>query len=111
MVHTDGDLEPLWQAIADSHFSGLDSLSPPPDNDTSAARALSLWPDKHLAINFPSSIHIARPQKIYETAIRILEQAGHSGRIWIQISENVPADAWRKSFPAIAKAIADFGAP
>ena len=111
VVHADGDLKPLWQALAESRICGLDSFSPSPDNDTSVAQAASLWPDKHLAVNFPSSVHIAGPDAVYETACRILEEAGHTGRIWFQISENVPIGVWRTSYPQIARAIADFGKP
>ena len=57
-VHMDGDLRPLWQAIAESRVGGIDSLSPTPDNDTSIAEAVALWPEKRLWVNFPSSVHI-----------------------------------------------------
>ena len=40
-----------------------------------------------------------------------LEQAGHSGRFQIQISENVPPFAWQQSYPEIVRAIRDFGPP
>ena len=40
-----------------------------------------------------------------------LQQAGHTGRLQIQISENVPPGGWRKSYPEIVRAIRDFGKP
>ena len=43
--------------------------------------------------------------------MKILEEAGHTGRLWIQISENVPPGAWRRSFPEIVRAIKEFGTP
>jgi hypothetical protein len=110
-VHMDGDLRPLWKAIGESGVRGLDSLSPPPDNDTSAGEAASMWPEMRIFLNFPSSIHLASPERIYEKAGEILEQAGHTGRLQIQISENVPPGVWRKSFPQIVRAIRDFGRP
>jgi hypothetical protein len=110
-VHMDGDLKPPANAIGASRVAGIDSLSPPPDNDTSVEDALSLWPDMPLLVNFPSSVHLADSATIYEQAARILEEGGHSGRIQIQISENTPPDVWRKSYPPILQAIADFGAP
>jgi uroporphyrinogen-III decarboxylase len=108
-VHMDGDLKPLWAAIGESSVRGLDSMSPPPDNDTSVAEALSRWPDMRVCINFPSSVHLAPPEGVYEHTRLLLEEGGHSGRLQIQVSENVPPDAWRTSFPEIVKAIADFG--
>jgi len=110
-VHMDGDLAPLRDAIGESGVKGLDSLSPPPDNDTSVADALSTWPDMRLLVNFPSSVHLADPETIYNKAREILEQGGHTGQLQIQISENMPPNTWQKSFPEIVRAIEDFGAP
>jgi len=108
-VHMDGDLAPLWDAIGESRVRGLDSMSPPPDNDTSVAEAVSRWPEMRVAINFPSSVHLLKPEEIYQHAMQILEEGGHTGRLQIQISENGPPYAWRTSLPAILKAINDFG--
>lgn len=107
-MHMDGDLKPLWQAIGQSAVRGLDSLSPPPDNDTSVADARRLWPEMRLFVNFPSSVHLRCSKEIYGQAGEILQQAGHSGRLVIQISENVPPSVWRRSLPEIARAISDF---
>ncbi len=106
-VHMDGDLKPLWSLIGESGVRGLDSMSPPPDNDTSVADAIREWPEMRLGVNFPSSVHLAEPEVIYETASRLIYEAGHSGRLQIQISENVPRDVWRKSYPEIVRAIRD----
>lgn len=110
-VHMDGDLKPLWDAIAVSQVRGLDSYSPPPDNDTPVWKAAQIWPEMRLGVNFPSSVHLATPDVIYDNAMRILEEAGHTGRLQIQISENVPPGSWRKSYPMIVKAIREFGRP
>lgn len=111
VVHMDGDLKPLWKDIRESKVKGLDSFTPAPDNDTSVKEAISFWPDKRLFLNFPSSVHLEEPEEIYREAKKILDEAGHSGRLWIQISENVPPGVWRKSFPQIVKAIEEFGSP
>ena len=108
LVHMDGDLKPLWKAIDTSGINGLDSLSPPPDNDTSVADAVSRWPDMCVLVNFPSSVHLKSPAEIYDQAGQILQQGAHTGRLQIQISENMPPGAWRKSFPEIIRAIRDF---
>jgi len=107
-VHMDGDLKPLWSAIGESGVRGLDSYSPPPDNDTPVAEAVAMWPEMRLGVNFPSSIHLASPEVIRETADRILAEAGHTGRLQIQISENVPPGAWRKSYPIIVETIREY---
>jgi len=108
-VHMDGDLKVLWQAIGESGVGGIDSMSPPPDNDTSVADALRLWPQMRVAVNFPSSVHLRPAADVYAAAREILDQGGSSGRLQIQISEDMPPGAWLKSFPEIVRAIADFG--
>lgn len=110
-VHMDGDLKPLWQLIAASKVGGIDSLSPTPDNDTSVADAARLWPDKRYFVNFPSSVHLRPYEGVRAEAEAILAAAGHTGRLQIQVSENVPLFAWRASFPAIRDAILAFGRP
>jgi hypothetical protein len=110
-VHMDGDLRPLHAAIAESGVRGLDSFSPQPDNDTSVAEAVRIWPEMRLFVNFPSSCHLLPPDQVRETALRLLEEGGWTGRLQIQISENVPKGAWRTSYKAIAEAIAEYGAP
>jgi len=106
-VHIDGDTRGLRDAIGESGIDGIDSLSPPPDNDTSVEEALRLWPGIRLLVNFPSSVHLAPAERIYEVAADIVRQAGDTGRVQIQISENVPPGAWRKSYPEIVRATRD----
>jgi hypothetical protein len=110
-VHMDGDLKPLWSAIAESRVGGIDSLSPAPDNDTPVAQAVSMWPEMRLWVNFPSSRHLCTYDEVRAEAEAILAAGGHTGRLQIQISENVPHHAWRTSFAAIADAIEAFGTP
>ena len=107
-VHMDGDLGPLWQAIAASKVGGIDSLAPAPDNDTSVAQAVAMWPDKRLWVNFPSSVHLQSASEVRAETEQILSAAGHTGRLQIQISENVPHYRWRKSLPAILGAVEAF---
>ena len=110
-VHMDGDLKPLWQAIAESKVGGLDSFAPAPDNDTTVAQALALWPDKRLWVNFPSSVHLRAYDEVRAEAEAILSAGGQSGRLQIQVSENVPYAVWRTSLPAIVDAIDAYGVP
>ena len=70
-----------------------------------------MWPDKKILLNFPSSVHLADENTVYRHAEQILAGAGNSGRLQIQISENVPPDAWRRGYPQIGKAIEAFGRP
>jgi hypothetical protein len=109
--HMDGMLKPLWGDIARSKVGGLDSFTPTPDCDTPVGEAVKMWPEKRLWLNFPSSVHLRPAAEIRAAADEILAQAGHTGRLQIQISENVPLDVWRTSLPVIADAIEAFGRP
>jgi hypothetical protein len=106
-VHMDGDLKALWDQIGTCGINCIDSFSPAPENDTTVAEGLAMWPGMHLLLNFPSSVHLADPAEIYRTAREILAQGGKPGRIWIQISENVPPGRWKVSYSEIFRAIQD----
>lgn len=109
--HMDGDLKPLWDLIGESGLRGLDSFSPQPDNDTSVADAVEVWPRMRLFMNFPSSVHLKSPDEIRAHTREILAQGGNTGRLEIQLSENVPPSVWRTSLPVIAEEIEAFGTP
>lgn len=111
VVHMDGELRPLYDDIAGCRIKGLESMSPPPDNDNPPGEVLERCPDKMVWINFPSSVHLSQPDQIYQRTMEMLEEAGHTQRFWIQISENPPVGVWKKSVPQIVKAIRDFGKP
>jgi hypothetical protein len=64
-----------------------------------------------LWVNFPSSVHVRPYDEVRAIAEDILNAGGHTGRLQIQISENVPLDVWRTSFNAIADAVDAFGKP
>jgi hypothetical protein len=64
-----------------------------------------------LWINFPSSVHLCPYEDVRAQAEAILAAGGHTGRLQIQISENVPHGVWHTSLAAIADAIDAFGRP
>ena len=109
--HTDGALKPLWAAISETGLGGLESFTPPPDGDTRVADVAGMWPEMRMLVNFPSSVHLAKPEVVYNEAIKLLEEGAATGRLWIQISENVPPGLWKRSYPEIVRAIRDFGKP
>ena len=59
--------------------------------------------EKRLWVKFLASVHLQSPSEICSTTTEILAAAGHTGWLQIKISENVPLDIWRTSFPIIAK--------
>ena len=73
------------------------------------AEAREAWGDKILGINFPSSLHLAAPERIRGAVRDILEQSGDGRGIILGITEDVPEDRWEISLNAIADALNDFG--
>lgn len=111
LVHSDGYLKGLWEAFDEVRLDGLESLSPPPDNDTSIADAISRWPQMRFLANFPSPAHLYEDSEdIYAVAMQMLQDGARKGKLQIQISEDIGPGVWRKSYPQIIKAIEDFGA-
>jgi hypothetical protein len=111
IAHLDGELGPLRESIARSNVGGIDSFTPEPDTTNRVNAALGWWPGMRLFVNFPSSVHLLGPDAVYETAVALLDQGGQSGRMALQISEDIPPGVWRTSFPAIVRAITLHGVP
>ncbi len=60
-----------------------------------------------LWINYPSSLHLASPERIREATLRLVEEAATGTRFIVGITEDIPDPAWRTSLPAIAAALAE----
>jgi hypothetical protein len=110
-VHMDGELHGLWDDIARSEVGGLDSVTPAPDTATPIGDVVEHCPGVCLWVNFPASLHLSAPEDIRATADAILVAAGHTGRLQLQITENIAAGTWPTSLPILADAIEEFGAP
>lgn len=106
-IHADGDVKILAPQIARSGLDFLESFSPPPDNDMPLSEAVKVWPNMSFFINFPSSVHLDTPEKIYETAMEIMKVC-QGRKMWIQASESVPPGVWKKSYPEIIRAVEQF---
>jgi len=100
-VHMDGKLNSLKHVVAESEVPIVEAFTPPPDGDLSVAEARRLWPDKVLWLNFPSSVHLAPPDKIAAATRALLEEAGDCKGFLIGVTENIPPDAWAVSLRTI----------
>jgi len=100
----------LWaREIGDSKLDWIEAFTPAPDTDMTVAEARKMWPGKVLFINFPSSVHLQKPDIIAETTKQILKEAAPGDRFIIGITENVPENRWRESFSIILRTIDKFG--
>jgi hypothetical protein len=105
-VHMDADNKAFAPAVARSKIDVIEAFTPPPDCDMSVAEARAAWPDKTLWVNFPSSVHLARPERIRLATEEILDQADGMRRFLIGITEDIPQDVVLESLTVIAETIA-----
>ena len=108
--HMDGRIRALLDVVADCPVDIIEAFNPKPDGDVSVAEARAAWPGKVLSINFPSSVHLAGPERIRETTIDLLRQAAPGQGFVIGITENVPAGRMVESYTTIARTLNQFGA-
>ncbi len=98
----------FWaQAVADSQLDVIEAFTPAPDTDMSVADARAAWPDKVLWINYPSSLHLASPERIREATLGLVREAATGTRFIVGITEDVPEAVWRTSLPAISRALVE----
>lgn len=104
LVHYDGKLRVIAGDIAKLPLD-IDSFTPPPEGDMTAAEARAAWPDKFLWLHPPLGwYHEARPLLI-EQIRRMASDAGPS-RYCLMISEDIPPD-WQRTVPAVLAALAE----
>ncbi len=97
-VHYDGKLGPVAADIAGLGFSGIDSLTGPPEGDLSSAEARALWPQVFLWLH-PNLGWYALPEKELRAAVRRMAE-GAGRRYCLMISEEVPA-SWERAVPVV----------
>jgi hypothetical protein len=70
---------------------------------------LAAWPRMRVALNFPSSVHLRPVAEIRERARALLAAGAASGRLQLQISENMPPGVWRTNVPLLIEAVERWG--
>jgi hypothetical protein len=107
--HMDGLMRSLLDVVRDCPIDVIEAFNPKPDGNVSVAQAREAWPEKVLSINFPSSIHIASPERIRDMTIDLLRQAVPGQGFVMGITENVPSRVIVESFTTIATTLNQFG--
>ena len=100
-VHFDRYTLPYARHIADSLLDYIEALTPPPTCDVGVAQAHSLWPDKAIWINFPSSIHLGSTEEIAAVTRKLLGECRPEKGFLLGITEDVPSERWRQNFRII----------
>ena len=106
--HLDGNNKIWADLIAKSPSDYIEAFSPHPDTDMEFEEAYTLWKDKILWINFPSSLHLASEEKIKETTFKFIETAKNDFRLIIGITEDIPKERWQKNLLLISEIIDKF---
>jgi hypothetical protein len=73
-VHMDGRLSALAEEIAESRVDVVEAFTPPPMGDLLIDKALSLWKNKIIWINFPSAISTLPARSRREVKEYLIEQ-------------------------------------
>jgi hypothetical protein len=107
-THLDADNRSFLPAVADSGIDVVEAFTPPPDCSVSLQEARTAWPGKIIWCNFPSSVHLAKPETITRTAEGMLNEVSPGDRFLMGITEDIPEDRWRISLNAIADALDAF---
>lgn len=107
--HMDGMLHSLLDSIGKCPVDVVEAFNPSPDGNVSVAEARAAWPEKAILINFPSSIHLAPPERVRQITIELLGQAAPGAGFIVGITENVPASVAEQSMGTIARALNEYG--
>ena len=103
LVHYDGKLRAIADDIAGLPLD-IDSLTPPPEGDMTAAEARAAWPDKFLWLH-PSLDWYCQPRDELVRRVRQMAREAGPHRYCLMISEDVPPD-WERTIPAVLEALA-----
>lgn len=109
VVHMDGMMKSLVESVSKLNIDVIEAFTPPPDGDLPLNEARRAWKDKVIWVNFPSSVHIAKPQRIQAVSRQLLRQAAPGDRFLIGVTENIPHTAWQASLSTITETINRYG--
>jgi len=102
VIHMDGKLKAIKELIAKSPFDVVESMSLPIiGGDMTFAEAREAWPNKVILPNFPASLCTETKETIETFLGRLLEEVATETAFMLQISEDIPADQWKRVLPIL----------
>ena len=105
----DGILANLKEVIGETAIDIIEAFTPPPTGNLSLKEVRSLWKDKVVWINFPSSIHMSSPEEIRAHTTNLLQEAAPGDRFLIGVTENVPENVLERSLRTISQTLQEKG--
>jgi len=104
-THLDGNNKIWADLIRDCRLDYIEAFTPEPDTDMSLYEAFSIWQNKTVWINFPSSVHLATIPEIEKTAEKLINDSLPDNRLIIGITEDIPENRWQENLLAISRVI------
>jgi hypothetical protein len=109
VAHMDGRMRRLVECVKKVPVDIIEAFTPPPDGDLPLGEARRAWEDKVISINFPSSIHIAKPEDIRARTLEMLKEVAPGDRIVFGVTENIPGNVLKQSLRTITETINEHG--
>jgi hypothetical protein len=99
--HFDGDCGLIADSIAKTKLDYIEAFTPAPDTDMTLEKARTVWDNKVLWLNFPSSLHLKNDEEIEQITLNMFGNlANHNGLI-VGITEDMPYERHLYSCRAI----------
>jgi hypothetical protein len=110
LVHMDGKVNALKDLIRRAPIDVIESFSfVEMSGDLSIAETKSLWPDKVVCPNFPSSLSLESKEQIESFLERVISEFGKEKPFMIEISEDIPWDAFDYVLTILTEFMSDRG--
>ena len=106
LVHFDGKIKLLKDAIAGSGISAIDSFSlPDMGGDMTLREGREAFPGIGLLVNFPSNRSFGTPDEIAAWTRAFAEEARECAPCMLQVSEDLPDSEWQKVMTVMSKTV------
>ncbi len=107
LVHFDGKVKKLQEAIRESGITAIDSFSlPEMSGDMTLAEGRAAFPGIGLLVNFPATLSYKSAEEIEAWTRAFAREAMACQPCMLQISEDLPVSEWQKAAAAMTRAAA-----
>ena len=104
-THLDGNNKLIAADVAASDLDYIEAFTPAPDTDLTLAEARSLWRNKVLWLNFPSSLHLKNNDEIIALTEEMFRTVSDHSGILMGVTEDMPPFRHLESCRAIMDAL------
>ncbi len=105
MVHYDGELRCIADAIASAPFHMIESVTEPPEGDLHYEACRALWPDKVIWGNLNVDLYDLPEEQLRAAVADKVSRAGRQG-FALEISEDLQHN-WERTVPVVLETLED----